>query len=135
MKDKKWSLIDFTFASDHRGDLVAIDFEKHLPFDPKRFFTTFGVPSDAVRGEHAHYECEQVLVVLKGEIRISLTNGHESEVFHLKSPSMGLFLPSMIWGVQESLNSSSVLGVFASHPYDEADYIRNYEQYLREIKQ
>jgi hypothetical protein len=133
MNKKEWKLIEFTFVKDKRGDLIAIDFEKQLPFFPKRFFSTFNVPNSTVRGSHAHFECEQVLVALKGEVLVSLTNGHESEEILLSSPSTGLFMPSMVWGTQEALDSSSVLGVFASHAYDDADYIRNYDHYLKEV--
>jgi UDP-2-acetamido-3-amino-2,3-dideoxy-glucuronate N-acetyltransferase len=133
MKTREWKLIEFTSAKDKRGDLVSVDFEKQLPFLPKRFFSTFNVPNSVVRGSHAHYECEQVLVALKGQVLVSLTNGSDTEEILLSSPSIGLFLPSMVWGTQESLDSSSVLGVFASHAYDDADYIKNYDQYLREV--
>ena len=66
MEKNAWNLMKFTFASDFRGDLVALDFEKQLPFVPKRFFNTFNVPNDAVRGEHAHFKCDQVLLALAG---------------------------------------------------------------------
>jgi UDP-2-acetamido-3-amino-2,3-dideoxy-glucuronate N-acetyltransferase len=131
--NKSWDLIKFTYASDKRGDLVAVDFNKQLPFCPKRFFTTFNVPNSMVRGEHAHLECEQVLVAIKGKIKVFLSDGINSEEFHLEDPTVGLYVPALIWGTQTSQSSGSILGVFASLPYDESDYIRNYAQFLERI--
>ena len=130
MKDLQWRLIRFTFASDARGDLLAIEFEKQLPFEPKRFFTTYNVPITAVRGEHAHIECEQVLFALAGSIRVLLDNGVITQEFLLDDPTIGLYVPKQIWGTQESLSSSSILGVFASHAYEESDYIRSFDAFL-----
>ena len=133
MSNENWRLIQFTFASDSRGDLLAIEFQKQLPFEPKRFFATYNVPSVAVRGEHAHLECHQVLLAIAGKIRVVLTDGIRTEEFLLDDPTVGLYVPKLTWGTQESLISSSILGVFASHDYDELDYIRNYDQFLMRV--
>ena len=134
MIKKNRSLIKFTFASDYRGGLVAIDFEKQLPFNPKRFFTTFDVPSDAVRGEHAHFECDQVLFAIAGEIRVLLNDGFHRQEFLLDDPTVGLYVPKLTWGTQEHLTSSSILGVFASRVYEESDYIRNFDSYFELVR-
>ena len=134
MMDKKWGLIGFTLASDSRGDLVAIEFEKQLPFRPNRFFTTFNVPNKALRGEHAHVNCEQVLVAIAGKIRVLLNDGSHSQEFILDDPNIGLYIPKLVWGTQESLEPSSVLGVFASHNYEESDYIRNFDSFINLVK-
>jgi UDP-2-acetamido-3-amino-2,3-dideoxy-glucuronate N-acetyltransferase len=132
---KNWGLFQFTFASDYRGDLVAIDFDKQLPFKPKRFFTTFNVPNGAVRGEHAHFECDQVLLAIAGEVRVLLDDGFNRQEFMLDDPTVGLYVPKLTWGSQESLTPSSILGVFASHVYEEADYIRDFDRYIKLIRQ
>ncbi len=130
MKHPQWELIRFTFASDTRGDLLAIELQNQLPFKPKRFFATYNVPSATVRGEHAHIECEQVLFALAGRIRILLHDGVRNQEFLLDDPAIGLYVPKQIWGTQESLSSSSILGVFASHPYEDSDYIRSFDAFL-----
>ena len=134
MNQPEWNLIKFTFASDHRGDLLAIEFQKQLPFDPKRFFATYNVPNTAIRGEHAHLECGQVLFALAGEIRVTLDNGFQTDEFLLDDPTVGLFIPKLTWGTQQSLTTSAILGVFASHVYDESDYLRNYDQFLERVR-
>jgi UDP-2-acetamido-3-amino-2,3-dideoxy-glucuronate N-acetyltransferase len=133
MKQPQWKLIKFTFASDARGDLLAIEFQKQLPFEPKRFFATYNVPNMAVRGEHAHLECGQVLFAIAGEIRVALDNGFQTEEFLLDDPTVGLYIPKLTWGTQESLSSTSILGVFASHSYSESDYLRNYDKFLERV--
>ena len=135
MKRQQFTLIKFTFASDSRGDLLAIEFQKQLPFEPKRFFATYNVPTVAVRGEHAHIECDQVLFALAGEIRVLLNDGVRTQEFLLDDPTIGLYVPKLTWGTQESLNSSSILGVFASHPYEESDYIRSFDEFLKLVSQ
>jgi UDP-2-acetamido-3-amino-2,3-dideoxy-glucuronate N-acetyltransferase len=130
MKHPQWRLIRFTSASDARGDLLAIELQKQLPFEPKRFFATYNVPSTAVRGEHAHIVCEQVLFALSGSIRVLLDDGVRTQEFLLDDPTIGLYVPKQIWGTQESLSSSSILGVFASHPYEDSDYIRSFDAFL-----
>jgi len=135
MKFKKWGLIKFILASESRGNLVAIDFEEQLPFTPKRFFATFNVPSQAVRGQHAHFECDQVLFAIAGEVCILLNDGFSEEEITLNDPSVGLFVPKLTWSTQTSLTPSSVLGVFASHAYEESDYIRSFDRYMELVHQ
>lgn len=130
MTDKKSCLIEFFRTSDHRGNLFAVDFEKQLPFYPKRFFATFDVPTDALRGEHAHLECDQVLIAIAGEIHVLVNDGFYIQEFTLNDPSVGLYIPKLTWSTQQSLSPSSVLGVFASHLYEESDYIRNFDKFL-----
>jgi UDP-2-acetamido-3-amino-2,3-dideoxy-glucuronate N-acetyltransferase len=135
MKKNNWNMLKFTLASDFRGDLVAIDFEKQLPFSPKRFFYTFNVPNTALRGEHAHIECEQVLIAIAGKIRVLLNDGSQNKEFILDDPAVGLYVPKFTWASQESQTSSSILGVFASHVYEESDYIRNFDSYIELVRQ
>lgn len=127
-------LIRFPVNRDSRGSLLAIDFEKQLPFAPKRFFTVFGVPTKDVRGEHAHRKCEQFLVCLKGSVRALVDDGAQRSDVILDDRSVGLYMPAMTWGTQYDNSSDAVLGVFASLPYDDSDYIRDYNTFLRETK-
>jgi acetyltransferase-like isoleucine patch superfamily enzyme len=123
-------MIDVTVAEDLRGSLAAIELTDGLPFVPQRFFAVFGVPSANVRGEHAHRECEQVLVCLRGSVRCIVDDGHTRDEVLLDSPGRGLYMPAMIWGTQFDYSNDAVLGVFASLPYDAADYIRTYDEFL-----
>lgn len=121
-------LIELTQASDMRGNLVAAEF-RNMPFEPERFFVVFGVPSGDVRGEHAHRVCEQVLVCLVGSVRAMTDDGNVREQVLLDSPNIGLYMPAMTWGTQFDYSKDAVLAVFASHPYDDSDYIRSYDDF------
>jgi acetyltransferase-like isoleucine patch superfamily enzyme/dTDP-4-dehydrorhamnose 3,5-epimerase-like enzyme len=115
---------------DIRGSLSVIDFEADLPFEPKRSFSVFGVPSQETRGEHAHRRCHQFLICVHGSVRVLADNGSVREEFTLNSPSTGLHLPPMIWGTQYRYSADAVLLVFASERYDSDEYIRDYGEFL-----
>ncbi len=121
-------LIRLTSASDMRGSLIAAEFES-LPFVPQRFFVVFSVPSQDVRGEHAHRRCEQLLVCVNGSVRAIIDDGRSRYQFLLDSPDVGLYMPAMTWGTQFDYSPDAVLAVFASLPYDDADYIRSYDDF------
>lgn len=123
-------LLRLTRASDLRGSLSAVDFEGDLPFVPRRLFTVFGVPTQEVRGEHAHRECEQVLVCVAGSVRAIVDDGTSRREFLLDSPDVGLYMPPMTWGTQYRYSADAVLVVLASLPYDASDYIRDYDSFL-----
>lgn len=116
---------------DMRGALMVVEFASDLPFVPRRVFTVFDVPSRDVRGEHAHYECEQFLVCLAGSVRVVLDDGKHRTEYLLDSPARGLHIPPMVWGTQYAYSADAVLAVFASHPYDDADYVRNYAEFRK----
>jgi hypothetical protein len=113
-----------------RGNLTAGDFEKELPFQPKRHFLVFGVPGQEVRGEHAHHECHQFLIAPHGSVSVVADDGSARREVLLDHPSLGLYLPPLTWGIQYKYSSDAVLLVFASHPYDPDDYIRDYDDFL-----
>ncbi len=126
-------IINFKYVEDPRGDLTEVEFSRDLPFKPKRVFFVKGVPSSKIRGEHAHKDCHQCLVCLNGSVSVIVDNGKERDEFHLTKSNEGLYLPPYIWGIQYKYSSDAVLMVYASHDYDSDDYIRDYEQFLREI--
>jgi acetyltransferase-like isoleucine patch superfamily enzyme len=115
---------------DLRGSLVAREIGNDVPFPVERCFVVFDVPTKEVRGEHAHRRCQQFLVALRGSIHVLCDDGHDRQEFVLDSPDMGLYMPAMIWGTQYQYTADSVLLVMASHHYDAADYIREYETFL-----
>ena len=115
--------------TDIRGSISVGEFSRTVPFFPKRFFTVFDVPSYETRGEHAHRECHQFLVCIKGSCAVVADNGMQRQEFVLDRPDIGLYLPPMIWGIQYKYANEAVLLVFASHFYDSGDYIRSYNEF------
>lgn len=128
------SVHNFKEHQDIRGSLTASEFMKDIPFEPKRYFLVYGVPGEKVRGEHAHYQCHQFLVCVKGHCSVMVDDSfHRAEVI-LDKPNKGLYIPPMTWGVQYKYSSDAVLLVFASHEYDNDDYIRDYDLFCNEVK-
>lgn len=125
------SLVRFNTATDLRGDLMAVEFTKHIPFPVKRAFFVTNVPSYHVRGEHGHKECHQLLVCVQGSLTVSADNGRERGQWLLNHPGTGLHIHPMVWAAQYHSSPNAVLAVFASHPYDTNDYIRDYEDFLK----
>ena len=119
---------------DLRGALTFGEIEAHLPFAPKRFFIVYDVPNKEVRGEHAHRECHQFLVCIKGSCTIVLDDGEHRDEVILNTAMQGLHIPPMVWGIQYQFSSDAVLLVLASHTYEAADYIRNYDHFLQAVK-
>jgi dTDP-4-dehydrorhamnose 3,5-epimerase-like enzyme len=125
------ALHNMKVVADSRGMLSVGEFEKDLPFVPKRYFLVFDVPGEHVRGEHAHRECHQFLICVKGKITVVADNGQTCEEFLLHRPSLGLHVPPMVWCTQSGYSADAVLLVFASEKYDAADYVRDYDEFLR----
>lgn len=121
-------------ARDMRGVLSVGEFERDIPFKPRRYFLVFDVPSTETRGEHAHLECHQFLIAVKGSMRVVTDDGTRREEFTLDRNNLGLHLPPKVWGIQYHYSSDAVLLVFASHYYDPDDYIRDYNEFIRMIK-
>lgn len=119
-------------VKDLRGNLIARELGKGFPFAPARCFVIFDVPSKEVRGEHAHRQCAQLLVCLRGSVVVLADDGQRRQEFVLDSLTQGLLLPPMVWGTQYKYSEDAMLLVFASHGYDASDYIRTYDQFLIE---
>jgi acetyltransferase-like isoleucine patch superfamily enzyme/dTDP-4-dehydrorhamnose 3,5-epimerase-like enzyme len=117
--------------SDMRGSLTVGEIERDLPFEPKRFFMVFDVPTRETRGEHAHQRCHQFLICIKGSVRVLADDGNHRDEFLLDTPDLGLHLPPMTWGTQYQYSRDAVLMVFASETYDADEYIRDYDEFLR----
>ncbi len=124
-------LFQMPLVNDIRGNLSVGEFSKFLPFDVKRYFLVFDVPSIETRGEHAHKSCHQFLVCIKGKCAVVADDALNRQEFELDRPDIGLYLPPMVWGIQYKYSSDAVLLVFASHTYDPDDYIREYDQFLK----
>jgi acetyltransferase-like isoleucine patch superfamily enzyme len=129
------SLIRMPEIVDLRGKLSFAEVGQYLPFAPERYFLVYDVPSQEIRGEHAHKECHQFLICVKGSITAITDNGKLKDQVVLDSPTVGLHIPPMVWGIQFKYSADAVLLVFASHRYSGSDYIRNYSEFkLHEAK-
>ncbi|KAF0109270.1 MAG: fdtC fdtA [Anaerolineaceae bacterium] len=126
-------IVKLPLITDLRGDLIFGEYDKHLPFIPKRFFVISKVPTLEVRGEHAHKQQHQLLACLNGSCSVVLDNGKERNEIHLNRPDIGLYIPPMVWALQYKYSEDAVLLVLASDVYDADDYIRNYDEYMKTV--
>jgi dTDP-4-dehydrorhamnose 3,5-epimerase-like enzyme len=127
-------IINFNSFGDERGSLVALEADRNIPFPIKRLYYIFDTKAGVSRGFHAHRELKQVAVAVKGSCRFVLDNGTNRESVVLDNPLTGLLIDSFVWREMHEFSEDCVLLVFASAYYDEADYIRNYDDFLLEVK-
>lgn len=118
---------------DHRGKLVALEGYKSVPFEIKRVFYIYGTQPSIPRGNHSHYITKQYLIAIHGSCKVTLDNGEHKTTYDLNEPNKGLFQDAMIWGTMHDFSPDCVLLVLASEHYDEADYIRNYQDFIKEV--
>jgi acetyltransferase-like isoleucine patch superfamily enzyme len=116
-------------VKDLRGNLSVGEFERDIPFPVRRYFIVYDVPSEKVRGQHAHKECHQFLVCVKGRCTVVGDDGVSRQEFLLDDPSTGLYLPPLTWATQFRYSADATLLVFASHYYDADDYVRDYGEF------
>ena len=132
---EQYKLIYLKDLGDERGNLVVIEGEgMDIPFDIKRVFYMYGSDDTVVRGQHANRETEFLLVNVGGSSKVRVDNGTESEVIVLDKPGMGLYLPPMLWKDMYDFSPDSILLVLASRHYDGQEYIRDYQEYLKEMQ-
>jgi UDP-2-acetamido-3-amino-2,3-dideoxy-glucuronate N-acetyltransferase len=115
---------------DHRGNLTVAELGTVLPFVPMRYFITYAVPGQNIRGEHAHRECFQFLTCVHGSCRVRVDDGSRSDEFLLDDPTLGVLVPPMTWAAEFGHSAESVLLVLASHRYDPGDYLRDYPTFV-----
>jgi len=130
MKIQSCRLIEFPKIADPRGNLTFIENERHIPFEIKRVFYLYDIPTAESRGAHAHRTLEQVVICLSGSFDILLDDGVERRHVHLNRPWQGLYIPPMIWAAEENFDAGSVCLVLTSQLFNEADYYREYEEYV-----
>ena len=126
--------IELPKISDPRGSLTFIEGGKHLPFNIRRVFYLYDVPTGEDRGSHAHKELHQFLICLSGSYDVALDDGFNKTIVHLNRPWKGLHIPPMIWASEINFDPGSVCLVMASDYYNESDYIRNYSEFIAEIR-
>ncbi len=129
------TLYELPLVSDLRGSLTFAEYEKSLPFVPQRYFLVFDVPSKDVRGEHAHRECHQFLICVKGSFSVVVDDGQNRAEISLNRPNLGIHIPPMIWATEYKYSQDAVLMGLASDVYKAEDYIRDYDLFLKEVKQ
>ena len=130
-------IIKFIFQQhgDKRGQLVALEAGHDVPFEIKRVYYMYDTGEGVIRGCHAHKKLDQVLICLKGSCKILLDNGMEKETVSLEKPYEGLYITGNIWREMYDFTPDAVLIVLASEPYNEDDYIRDYDAFLRFISE
>ena len=128
-----YNLLHFLVHGNHEGSLVALEKGADFLFDIKRVYYIWGTKADAVRGKHAHRKLEQVIVCTSGSCDFILDDGKQRETVHLDNPAVGLHIKSNIWREFTNFSNDCVVMVLASEHYDESDYIRDYEQFKKEI--
>ena len=119
---------------DYRGQLIALEEFKDIPFRIKRVYYMYDTADGFVRGKHAHKHLEQILVCIHGSCKIKLDNGYEQKIVPLEKPYEGLYVPNNMWREMYDFSEGAVLLVFASELYDESDYIRDYDEFLEFVK-
>ncbi|MCR9215001.1 MAG: FdtA/QdtA family cupin domain-containing protein [Proteobacteria bacterium] len=128
------SMIDLPVISDPRGDLTFIEGGEQVPFDIKRVYFLYNVPAESERGGHAHRELQQVLFALSGSFRIKIDNGFEKSEYWLNNPRRGLLINRLNWREIDSFSQGAVCMVIASQHYDEADYFREYDDFIDAVR-
>lgn len=125
----------FEIHGDERGQLVALEELKNIPFIIKRVYYMYDTGGGVQRGHHAHRSLEQILICVHGSCKILLDNGEEKEIVTLDKPNEGLYIANNIWREMFDFSEDAVLMVLASELYDETDYIRNYDDFLTLVKE
>jgi len=120
-------LIEFPYLKESNGDLVVVEGEI-IPFNVSRVFTV-RASKGSIRGEHAHRYCSQLLICTNGAIEVKCDDSRTTEEYVLDKANFGLFIPPGIWGYQKYIKDNTTLTVLCDRPYEEADYIRNYDDF------
>ena len=126
-------IINFADLGDERGKLVVIEGGLAIPFDIQRVFYIYGSDETVVRGQHANRESEFVLINVSGTSKVRITDGKEEFNVELNKPMMGVYIPKMVWKDMYDFSEDSVLLVLANTHYDGHEYIRDYDEFIKEV--
>lgn len=127
-------LIDLPKIADPRGNLTIAEERKDIPFDIKRVYWVYDVPSGENRGGHAHRQCSEFIVAVSGSFTVTLSNSTEQKTYLLNHPYQGLLVGTGIWRTLDDFSSGAVCLVLASERFAEDDYIRDFDQYLEYLR-
>ena len=132
---EQYKIIEFGEYGDERGNLVVAEGSgRDIPFEIKRVFYMYGSDDTVIRGQHANRKTEFVLINVSGTSKVKVDNGFETDIIELDKPRMGLYIPTMLWKDMYDFSEDSVLLVLASEHYDGSEYIRDYDDFICEIK-
>lgn len=134
MEKELGRLVSLPKIADPRGNLTFAESIKHVPFDIKRVYWTYDVPAGESRGGHAHKNLRQLIIAVSGSFTVNLTDGERKESFLLNRPYVGLLVTPGIWRTLDDFSSGAVCLVLASELYDESDYIRDYDEFLKYVR-
>lgn len=124
------TIIELDKHHHEKGNITVVENNKTIPFDIKRTYYLYDVPGGEARGGHAHQKLSQLIIAASGSFTVTLDDGNVKRTFVLNRPYQGLYIVPGIWRVLDDFSSGSVCLVLASHPYEENDYIRDYEDFL-----
>ena len=127
------TIMELPKVADHRGNLTFIENSEHIPFDIKRVYYLYDVPGGSVRGGHAHKQTHEFIVAANGSFDVILDDGTTRLRHHLNRSYYGLYAPPMVWRELDNFSSGSVCLVLASEVYDEDDYIRDYDEFVKSL--
>ena len=128
------SIKKLNVLGDSRGQLIALEENKEVPFNIKRVFYIYGTEENIPRGNHSHYKTKQFLVAVHGSCKVTLDNGKTKTTFELSKPNLGLFQDALVWGVMHEFSDDCVLMVLADEYYSSDDYITEYDEFLSVIE-
>jgi len=131
---KNCKIINLPKITDARGNLTFIEGNKHIPFEIKRIYYLYDVPGGEARGGHSHKSLEEIIIALSGSFDLTLDDGYKKEKYQLNRAYIGVYISPMVWRELSNFSSCSVVLVLASQYYNENDYIRDYAQFLMELK-
>jgi hypothetical protein len=123
-------IVELPKMSDVRGNLSVIESGRSIPFEFRRIFYLYDIPGSEARGAHAHRALHQFIIASSGSFDVSVDDGHVTHTFSLDRPNCGLYVPPMIWAQLTGFAPGSVVLVLASDHYDEADYYRDYDEFI-----
>lgn len=122
------------FIQNRQGNITPVNSAIDIGFHINRIYYLYDVPGGAARGGHAHKELQQIIVSVMGAFDVILDDGKNRKTVHLDRAYYGLYIPKMIWREVDNFSSGAICLVLASLPYDETDYYRDYDEYLRALK-
>jgi hypothetical protein len=127
-------ILDLPKITDPRGNLTFLESGRNVPFDIKRVYYLYDVPGGAVRAGHGHRALHQLIVAISGSFDVVLDDGYDTKQFHLDRSYLGLYVPPMTWREINNFSSGSVCIVLASDFFDESDYFRQYDDFLKAVR-
>lgn len=133
MDKQERDIINLPKIFDPRGNLTVAQGDNNVPFEIARVYWVYDVPSGECRGGHAHKHCREMIVAVSGSFTVTIDNGQEKESHHLNHPWQGLLVETGVWRTLDDFSSGAVCLVLASEPFEESDYIREYDDFVTYI--